>query len=101
MKMTFRLGEQTKHTKVNYFVIEALYSYNIIIWRLAFNHLVATLSTLYLCMKYSLSNGRVRVIQGDQEVVRKCYVESLKMKKSLNYRRKHHKCMHKGEKIGE
>lgn len=52
-----------------------------IIGRPTFNQLDAILYTLYLCMKYSLSNGRVRVIQGNRDISRKCYVESLKLKR--------------------
>lgn len=33
-------------------------------------------------MKYLLPNERVRVVQGDQEIARKCYVESLKLKRT-------------------
>lgn len=52
-----------------------------IIGRLKFNQLCASLSTFYLCMKYPLSNGQVGVIQGDQEIAKKCYVECLKLKR--------------------
>lgn len=37
-----------------------------------------------LCVKYHLLNGRVGVvIQGDQDIFGKCYVESLKLKRIL------------------
>lgn len=47
-----------------------------------FNQLGTNLSTLYYCMKYPLFNEWVEVIQGYQEISRKCYVESRKLKKS-------------------
>lgn len=53
-----------------------------IIWRLTFNPLGAALSTLYLCMKFPLPNGRVGVIQRDQEFSIKCYAESLEFKRT-------------------
>lgn len=46
-----------------------------------FNQLGATLYDLYLCMKYLFSEGQVRVIQWHQEVAKKWYVESLKLKR--------------------
>lgn len=33
-------------------------------------------------MKYPLSNGRVGVIQWNQEIAKKCYVERLKLKRA-------------------
>lgn len=33
-------------------------------------------------MKYPLPNKRVGVIQGDQETTRKCYAESIKLKRT-------------------
>lgn len=47
----------------------------------SFNQLGFALSTLYLRMKYMLSYGQVRVIQGDHEITIKCYVESVKLKR--------------------
>lgn len=62
-------------------VIDAPSYYNVIIVCVLFNHLGVALSILYLCMKYLLFDGRVGVIQGDQKFSRKCYVESLKLKR--------------------
>lgn len=76
-KTTFWEYDQAIEIKVKYLVIDALSSYNMIIGQPTFNKLDTTLSTLYLCMKYLLSNGRIGVTQGDQEISRKCYVESL------------------------
>lgn len=39
------------------------------------------MSTLHLCMKYPLPNGRVGIIQGDQEISIKCYTEILMLKR--------------------
>lgn len=46
-----------------------------------FNQLGVALSTMYLCVKYPLPGERVGVVQGDHEIFRKCYVESLKSKR--------------------
>lgn len=32
-------------------------------------------------MNYPFLDGRVKVIQGDQEIARKCYIDSLKLKR--------------------
>lgn len=47
-------GEQynTKEIKVKYLVINAPFSYNMIIGQFSFNWLRIDLHTLYLCMKY-------------------------------------------------
>lgn len=63
LETTFGERDQTKEIKVRYLVIDSLYSYNMIIGRLTLNHLGAMLFTLYLCIKYPLSDGRVGVIQ--------------------------------------
>lgn len=56
-------------------------SYNMIIGKCAFNILGGSLSTLYMCMKYYLPNGRVEVAQDDQETSKMCYLYKLKLKK--------------------
>lgn len=78
--ITFKEQDHAKETKVNYLVIDAPYSYNMIIGRPSFNRMGAALSTLYLCMKYLLLNGRVGVLRGDREISRKCFVEILKLR---------------------
>jgi hypothetical protein len=55
-------------------------SYNIIIGRPAFNTLEATMSTLYLSIKYPLEDGIVETIKGDQALARRCYESRLKIK---------------------
>lgn len=63
--------------KVKYLFIEAPSSYNLIIGRPTSNRMGATISTLYLCMKYMLPNGRVGIFRVDHEIAIKCYEESL------------------------
>lgn len=65
MKTTFGEQDQAREIKVRYFIIDAPSSYNMIIGNPSFNHLGDTLSTLYLCMNYTLSDERIRVTQGD------------------------------------
>lgn len=63
--ITFREQDHGKEIKVKYLVIDA-----------------PTLSTMYLCMKYPLPNGKVGVFRGDQEIARKCYTENLKLRRA-------------------
>lgn len=76
-------GEQgkAKEIKVRYLFIDTHSSYNMIIGRPTFNLMGSILSTLYLCMKYPFSDGRVGVIQRDQKIAMKCYIKSLKLKR--------------------
>lgn len=57
LDIVFGLNGNVKMIKVTYLVINAHLSFNIIIGRYAFN-LVG--DTLYLCMKYSLLDKRIR-----------------------------------------
>ncbi|MCI20528.1 hypothetical protein A2U01_0041690, partial [Trifolium medium] len=78
---TFGEREDAKTVKVRYLVVKTPFnSYNIIIGRPAFNALGATMSTLYLSMKYPLDNGRVGTVRGDQALARHCYESSLKIR---------------------
>lgn len=77
----FGSGHKAKSVKVRYLIVNVTSPYNIIIGRPAFNALEAELSTMYLTMKYPLSNEEVGVVRGDQGLACKCYKDSLKLKK--------------------
>lgn len=62
-------------------MVNSLSPYNIMIVRPVFNALKVTLSTLYLNMKYPLSNWRFGVVKGDQEMAIMCYIDSLNLRK--------------------
>lgn len=83
-KTAFGINGNSKTITLMYMVINSLSHYNIIIRRPSFNTLKAVLSTLYLTMKYLLSNERVGVIKGNHYLARKCYRYSLKLKKKIN-----------------
>lgn len=78
---TFGSGDNTKSFKVRYLIINASSPYNIIIGIPSFNALEVALSTLYLTLKYPLEDGHVGVLKGDKGLARKCYEDSLKLKK--------------------
>jgi hypothetical protein len=66
---------------VKYLVINAPNSFNIIIGCPTFNLLGAFLSTRFLVMKYSLDNGKIETVRGDQKTARECYHNSLRLEK--------------------
>ena len=68
---TFGNSDDARTVRVRYLVINADSPYNIIIGRPSFNALEASLSTLYLTMKFPLGDGRVGTVKGDQGLIRK------------------------------
>lgn len=83
MITTFGNGESEKSVLVKYLIVNATSPFNIIIGKSSFNALEATLSTLYLTLKYPLKDGRIGIIKRDQEITRKCYKNRLKLKKKI------------------
>lgn len=67
--------------KVKYLMVDVISSYNIIMGQPTVNLLEASLSTLYLSMKYSLPNARVGIIQGNQEATQEFYHGSLRIRR--------------------
>lgn len=78
LQTLFVLRENAKMIKVRYLIVDTPSSYNIIIGLHALNLLGASLSTLYLSMKYLLPNVCIGVMQEDQETSCKCYHDILK-----------------------
>lgn len=62
---------------VSYLIVNALSPYNIILGRPTINAIRAFISIRYLVMKYPLSRGQVRTVQGDQKSAQECYQTSL------------------------
>lgn len=67
---------------VRYLIVDTSSSYNIIMRLHAFNLLGASLSTLYLSMKYMLPNVCIGVMQEDQETSYKCYHAILRIRRA-------------------
>lgn len=61
-KTVFIFKEIAKMIKVKYLIVDSPWLYNIIIGRPSFNLIWDALSTLYLNMKYPLSNGHIGII---------------------------------------
>lgn len=62
LKTIFGGRESARMINLRYLIIDTHSSYNMIIGLSAFNQLGASLSILYICMKYPLSDGRVGFI---------------------------------------
>jgi len=77
LNTTFRVGVNANIFIIRFFVVSAPSSYNIIIGCQAFNLLYAILSTLYLTMKYPLEGGMIEALKGNQDMVRKCYQDTV------------------------
>lgn len=80
MLTTFIMGRNVKVVEMRYLVVNAHSSNNIILGKIFLNAFEAISSTLHLTMKYPLENRRVGVVSGDQEIARKCYHDSLRLK---------------------
>lgn len=79
----FGSGSNEKGIRVRYLIVNASSPYKVIIRRPTFNALEVVFSTLYLTMKYSLEGGHVGIVKDDQGLSRKCYKDSLKLKKKI------------------
>lgn len=77
----FSNRDHVKSIQIRYLIVNVTSPYNIIIGRPSFNALKAVLSTLYLTLEYPLEDIRVGMVKGDQGISRKCYKDSLRLKK--------------------
>lgn len=81
LEMTFDLEAIIKTIKVKYLVMDPLTLYNVILGKPSINLLGVVLSTLHLSLKYSLLNGRVCSVWGDQEAAKECYQNIMEMRR--------------------
>lgn len=79
----FGKDENMKTVRVKYTVVRAVATYNIIIGRPAMNALGAVTSSTHLCMKYPLEADRVGFVCTDQELARRYYKESLRVRRRM------------------
>ena len=83
LRTTFTDGTTSRTESIRYLVVNANLAYNILLERPALNRLRAVASTRHMKMKLPDLSGRVIVIKSDQEEARKCYENSLKMKRGV------------------
>ncbi|XP_068504586.1 uncharacterized protein [Phaseolus vulgaris] len=83
LRTTFTDGEASRIESIRYLVVNANSAYNILLVGPALNRLNAVSSTRHMKMKMPDLSGKVIVIKSDQEEARKCYENSLKLRKSV------------------
>jgi len=83
LRTTFSDGEAAKTIIVRYIVVKAPSSYNILLGRPSLNRLEVVVSTSHLKVKFPTDAGRVATLKVDQTVARKCYENSLKVRRSM------------------
>jgi len=81
---TFDEGKNTKTIKIQYLVIDANTSYNILLGRPSINRLMAIVSTPHLATKFPSKMGDILTVHVDQKEARECYVESLQVEPLRN-----------------
>ena len=83
LRTTFTDGATSRIESIRYLVVNASLAYNILLGRPALNRLRAVSSTRHMKMKLPDLSGKVIVIKSDQEEARKCYENSLKIKRGV------------------
>jgi len=83
LRTTFLDGEAAKTITVRYIVVRAPSSYNILLGRSSLNRFEAVVLTSHLKVKFPTDTGRVATLRIDQTVARKCYENSLKVRRSM------------------
>jgi len=83
MRTTFSNGEAAKTIIVRYIVIKVSSSYNVLLGRPYLNRLEVVVSTTHLKMKFPADTGHVVTLRVDQAVARKCYENSLKIRRPM------------------
>jgi len=83
LRTTFIDGTASRTESIRYLVVNTNSAYNILLGRPALNRLRAMSSTRHMKMKLPDLSCKVIVIKSDQEEARKCYENSLKMKRGV------------------
>ncbi|RDX76894.1 hypothetical protein CR513_43069, partial [Mucuna pruriens] len=83
LKTTFGEGNCVRSILVLYTIMDIDMPYNIIMGRPALNKLGAVVSTLHLCMKYSVGK-EVGSVWVDTQVAQRCYEDSLRTDSAVN-----------------
>ncbi|XP_020206559.1 uncharacterized protein LOC109791651 [Cajanus cajan] len=76
---TFGAPPDSRRVMVQYILVEADTSYNIIIGRPTLNQLGAVVSTPHLTMKFLGHDGKIFSVKANQKTAQQCHIESLKI----------------------
>jgi len=74
----FRDGTQTKIIPIQFLVVDASTSYNVLLGRPSLNTLGVVVSTPHLAMKFPSPSGDILTIHGNQRLARECYMANLR-----------------------
>ncbi|XP_027902747.1 uncharacterized protein LOC114162932 [Vigna unguiculata] len=85
LRTTFRDKEDAKTIFIRYIGFNAPSSYNLLLGRPSLNKLGAVVSTVHLKMKFPSDDGKVLTLSVNQEVARKCYEDSLRLRRKVAY----------------
>jgi len=85
LRTTFRDKEDAKTIFIRYIVVNAPSSYNLLLGRPSLNKLKAVVSTVHLKMKFPSDEGKVLTLAVNQETARKCYEDSLRLRRKVAY----------------
>lgn len=77
LETTFRVSKFSWTLLVQYVLIDANTSYNILIGRTTVSILGAIISTSYLTMKFPNSEGNIFIVKVDQMEAQECYIKIL------------------------
>jgi len=80
LRTTFADEHAAKTIVIKYIVVKAPSSYNMLLGRPSLNKLGAVVSTVHLKMKFP-AEGKVVTMKVDQEIARKCYEKSLRIRR--------------------
>jgi len=83
LRTTFTDGTTSRTENIRYTVVNANSAYNILLGRPALNRLRGVSSTRHMKLKLPDLSGRVIVIKSDHQETKKCYENSLKIKRGM------------------
>jgi len=83
LRTTFTDGTTSRTTNIRYLVVNTPSAYNILLGRPALNKIGTVASTRHMKMKLPSLEGAVITIKSDQKDVKKCYENSLKIKRGV------------------
>jgi len=85
LRTTFVADENEDASKtitIRFIVVQSPSSYNVLLGRPSLNRLEAIISTSHLKVKFPTTEGKIVTLKVDQATARKCYKNSLKMRRS-------------------
>ncbi|XP_016173707.1 uncharacterized protein LOC107616237 [Arachis ipaensis] len=78
MRTTMGEISMSKSIDIQYLIVHCYSPYNIIIGRPALNIFRAVVSTLHLCVKFSVQENKIATVYADHQEARQCYKACLK-----------------------